>query len=80
VLRTQWSSTAPLGVCGTPHWCPCGERIEEWADSVSLNPARVPPALVGSPAVAAAAQRFRQHEGSGLAMLAALAEMHPLRT
>ena len=55
-------------------------HVEEWADSVSLNPARVPPALVGSPAVAAAAQRFRQHEGSGLAMLAALAEMHPLRT
>ena len=47
---------------------------------MSLNPARVPPALVGSPAVAAAAQRFRQHEGPGLAMLAALAEMHPLRT
>ena len=47
---------------------------------MSLNPARVPPALVGSPAVTAAAQRFRQHEGPGLAMLAALAEMHPLRT
>jgi hypothetical protein len=55
-------------------------HVEEWADSVSLNPARVPPALVGSPAVAAAAQRFRHLEGPGLAMLATLAEMHPLRT
>jgi hypothetical protein len=55
-------------------------HIEDWANSVSLNPARVPQELVGSPAVTAAAHRFRQHLGPGLAMLATLAEMHPLRT
>ena len=54
--------------------------VEDWADTVSLNPARIPPELAGSPAVTAAAHRFRQHEGPGLAMLAALAEMHPART
>ena len=55
-------------------------HLEDWANNVSLNPARVPPELVGSSAVTAAAQRFRQHLGPGLAMLATLAEMHPVRT
>ena len=50
-------------------------HVEDWADSVSLNPARVPPELAGSPAVTAAAQRFRQHVGTGLAMMAKLADM-----
>jgi len=49
--------------------------VEDWADNVSLNPARVPPELVGSPAVTVAAQRFRQHVGPGLAMMAKLADM-----
>jgi NAD(P)-binding Rossmann-like domain len=55
-------------------------NVEEWADSMSLNPARVPPELLGSPAVTAAAQRLRQHMGPGLAMLATFADMHPVRT
>jgi hypothetical protein len=55
-------------------------HIEEWVDTVSLNPARVPPELVGSPAVTAAAERFRRLEGPGLANLAVLADMHPTRT
>jgi hypothetical protein len=50
-------------------------HVEDWADSVSLNPARVPPEPAGSPAVTAAAQRFRQHVGTGLAMMAKLADM-----
>jgi hypothetical protein len=54
--------------------------VEEWADTVSLNPARIPLSLVGSPAVTAAARRFREHEGPGMARLARLAEMHPART
>jgi hypothetical protein len=53
--------------------------VQEWVNGVSLNPARVPPELVGSPAVTAAAERFRQHEGPGLAMLATLADIHPAR-
>jgi hypothetical protein len=54
--------------------------VEDWADTVSLNPARIPPDLVGSPAVSAAVRRLREHEGPGLARLATLAEMHPART
>src|SRR6478609_5589013 len=42
-------------------------HVEDWTDNVRLNPARVPPELFGSPAVVAAAQRFREHEGPGLA-------------
>ncbi len=54
-------------------------HVENWVDSVRLNPARVPPELAGSPAVTAAAERFRELEAPGLAMLATLAEMHPAR-
>ena len=54
-------------------------HVEEWADSVSLNPARIPPELASSPAVTAAARRFRELEGPGLAMLATLADIHPAR-
>jgi hypothetical protein len=55
-------------------------QLDDWANSVSLNPARVPPDLVGSPAVTAAEERFRQHMVPGLASLAQLADMHPVRT
>ena len=54
-------------------------RVEEWADTVSLNPARIPPDLAGSPAVTAAEQRLGQVMGPGLANLATLADMHPAR-
>jgi hypothetical protein len=47
-------------------------HIRDWADAVSLNPARVPPELVGSAAVAAAKDRFRQHVGPGMAKMAEL--------
>ena len=49
--------------------------IKAWADGVSLNPARVPPELVGSADVVAAVGRFREHVGPGMARLAELAEM-----
>jgi hypothetical protein len=55
-------------------------HLDDWANSVSLNPARIPPDLIGSPGVTAAARRFRQHRGPGLARLAELADMHPVRT
>ncbi|GAA4286541.1 FAD/NAD(P)-binding protein [Georgenia daeguensis] len=47
-------------------------HIKDWADAVSLNPARIPPELAGSAAVAAAKDRFRRHVGPGMAKLAAL--------
>jgi hypothetical protein len=50
-------------------------RIRDWADAVSLNPARIPPELAGSTAVAAARDRFRGHVGPGMAKLAQLAGM-----
>jgi hypothetical protein len=50
-------------------------HIEEWVDTVSLNPARIPAELVGSPAVTAAAQRLRRLEAPGLAKLASLADI-----
>jgi NAD(P)-binding Rossmann-like domain len=50
-------------------------HVKEWADSVSLNPGRIPPELAGSPAVTAAAERFKQHVGPGMAKLAQLAGM-----
>ncbi len=48
-------------------------HIRDWAEGVSLNPARIPPELAGSPAVGAARERLRQHVGPGLARLRELA-------
>ncbi|WP_043498345.1 NAD(P)-binding protein [Georgenia sp. SUBG003] len=48
-------------------------RVRAWSDTVSLNPARVPPELAGSAAVRAARERFRQHVGRGMARMAELA-------
>jgi hypothetical protein len=50
-------------------------HIGDWADAVSLNPARIPPELAGSAAVGAARERFRRHVGPGMAKLAQLAGM-----
>ena len=49
--------------------------VRDWADHVSLNPARVPPELAGSPAVVAARARFGKHVRPGMAKLAQLAGM-----
>lgn len=51
-------------------------HVEEWADTVSLNPARIPLEMTTSPAVVAAEERFRQHLGPGLAKLAELADLY----
>jgi NAD(P)-binding Rossmann-like domain len=47
-------------------------HIKEWADGVSLNPARIPPELADSPAVLAAHERLHEHAGPGMARLAEL--------
>ena len=47
--------------------------IKEWADSVALNPARVPPGEAVDDDLAAAAERFRAGVGPGIAAMAELA-------
>jgi hypothetical protein len=46
--------------------------IKAWADTVALNPARVPADRAGDADVTAALQRLREHTPAGLARLAAL--------
>ena len=48
------------GVSFTSH-----PHIRDWADTVSLNPARIPPELAGSAAVTAAQERFEPAGGPG---------------
>ena len=50
-------------------------QIRDWADGVSLNPARIPPELAGSAAVTAAQERLRHIAGPGMARMAELAGM-----
>ena len=50
-------------------------HIKNWADCVSLNPARVPPELAGSPALTAAQERFRHLVGPGMTRMKELAGM-----
>jgi hypothetical protein len=52
--------------------------IKEWADSLALNPARVPSGQAVDDDVAAAAERFRAAVGPGIAAMAELAAP-PLR-
>ncbi len=49
--------------------------IKAWADTVPLNPARIPPDRVDDPALTAAVDRFRSHVGPGLERLEALSRM-----
>ena len=50
-------------------------EVKEWADTVSLNPARIPPDLAGSVTLTAAEQRLGRHLGPGMAKLAEFAGM-----
>jgi hypothetical protein len=49
--------------------------IKAWADTVSLNPARIPPDLAPTDELTAAVNRFRSHIGPGMARMAELAKM-----
>jgi hypothetical protein len=49
--------------------------IKDWANSTTLNPARIPPERAGSADVTEALARYAAHQGAGLAQLAALAGM-----
>jgi hypothetical protein len=46
--------------------------IKAWADTVAINPARIPPEHGGSPALDDALERLQAHMGPGLAKLAEL--------
>ena len=50
-------------------------HLEDWADGVALNPARIPPEVAGSAAVTAAQERLQRAAGPGLARMAELAGM-----
>ncbi len=50
-------------------------EIKDWADGVSLNPARIPPGLAGSAAVTAAQERLRLVAGPGMTRMTELAGM-----
>jgi len=50
-------------------------ELKAWADTTSLNPARVPPDMVDSAELGAALQRFRTHVGPGLARMEELSGM-----
>jgi NAD(P)-binding Rossmann-like domain len=50
-------------------------RIKAWADTVPLNPARIPAELADSEELGAAVARFRASIGPGMARLAELAQM-----
>jgi hypothetical protein len=69
---TDWARQQVLGARASftshPH-------IKDWADTVSLNPGRIPPELAGSADVTAAAERLDQYAGPGMAKMAKLAEI-----
>jgi len=50
-------------------------ELKAWADTTSLNPARVPPDMADSAELGAALQRFRTHVGPGLARMEELSGM-----
>jgi hypothetical protein len=71
---TDWGRMQVLGSRASMAFASDPE-LKAWADSTSLNPARVPPELAGSPEVGAAATRFREFVGPGLARMAEMAGM-----
>ena len=51
------------------------DAIKQWANTVSLNPARVPPEFQGSEELAHVMDKLRTHMGPGMERLAQLARM-----
>jgi hypothetical protein len=69
---TDWGRMQVLGGRASMAFASDPE-LKAWADTTTLNPARVPPELAGSPEVGAAAQRFREFVGPGMARMAEMA-------
>ncbi len=63
---TDWAVMQVLGGRASPAFS-AEPDIKEWADSVALNPARVPPGQAVDDDLAAAAERFRAAVGPGIA-------------
>jgi hypothetical protein len=65
---------AVMNVLGTRATMTFGAEpdIAGWADTVGLNPARIPPGHAGSPALEDALARLAAHRGPGMARLAEL--------
>jgi hypothetical protein len=74
--REQW---AAMNVLGARNAAAFGAEpdIKAWADTVPLNPARVPPEHPGSAALDDALARLRANTPAGLARLAQLAGLEP---
>jgi hypothetical protein len=69
---TDWARMQVLGGRAAMSFA-THQDIKAWADRVSLNPARVPPDMAGSPELVAAVERFRKHVGAGMSRMAELA-------
>jgi NAD(P)-binding Rossmann-like domain len=71
---TDWARMQVLGSKASMAFSSDPE-LKAWADQTTLNPARVPPDLVDSAALAEAVGRFRASVGPGLARMEELAGM-----
>jgi hypothetical protein len=67
----QWASMNLLGARAVQSFA-AEPDIKSWADSVAINPARIPPGHPGSPDLDDARERLQAHVGPGLKRLAEL--------
>ncbi|WP_028660831.1 NAD(P)-binding protein [Nocardioides insulae] len=65
----QWAAMTVMGARASASFL-AEPDIKEWADTVALNPARIPPGHPASPALDAARERVAAHSAGGLARLA----------
>jgi hypothetical protein len=71
---TDWGRMQVLGSRASMAFA-ADPELKAWADTTSLNPARVPADMVDSVELGAALQRFRTHVGPGLARMEVLSGM-----
>lgn len=69
---TDWARMQVLGYQASTSFSSHPD-IKAWANTVPLNPARIPPEIADSPALVAAVQRLRTYQGPGMARMAELA-------
>jgi hypothetical protein len=67
----RWAAMTLLGTRATMSFG-AEPDIKEWADTVALNPARIPPGHPGSPELDDALERLQAHRGPALERLAEL--------
>jgi hypothetical protein len=71
----EWATMNVLGTRATMSFG-AEPDIKAWADTVSINPARIPPEHAGSAALDTVLGRLQEHVGPGLARLAELSGGH----